>query len=73
MGGKISTVTHALVRATLEVPVLVEDDLKKSELFFHCFIFISIKLNSCQLHFIDLIVVKMKFTLPIMVALADSQ
>ncbi len=39
MGGKISTVTHALVRATLEVPVLVEDDLKKIRVILSLFYF----------------------------------
>ncbi len=52
VGGKISRVAHALIRATLEVPVLVEDDLK-NQLLFYCFIFISIKLNPCQLNLME--------------------
>ncbi len=28
VGGEVPTVTHALIRATLEVPVLIEYDLK---------------------------------------------
>jgi len=28
VGGEVTTVAHTLIRATLEVPVLVKDDLK---------------------------------------------
>ena len=33
VGGEVTTVTHTLIRATLEVPVLVEDDLKIKLIF----------------------------------------
>ncbi len=36
VGGEVTTVAHTLIRATLKVSVLIEDDLKKNQSYIFC-------------------------------------